>query len=169
MYGEPVPIPSQVSLARPSRRQPASGSHAVSGGRRAPTPIQAPAHGHGRCYSTCSCKPRSCPSEVARIPKHVRHLGSSRCFLSHSGREGRVGPKMGDKFQPTRDKEVTSQKCAWGKGIRHSRGGKSPTPSPHQGTPFSSVSTHSLLQALAGVSAGRANCTFCLGQNSEHS
>lgn len=127
--------PGQLSLVRPFRRWPAPGSHAASGGRRAPIPTEAPAPGHERCYTTCSFRPRNCPSKVARIPKHVRHLGSSRCFLSHCGREGRVGPKMGDTFQPTRDKEVTSQPCAWGKGIRHSRGGRSPPPSPHQGTP----------------------------------
>lgn len=39
-------------------------------------------------------------------------------FSFSLGRKGQSQHQDGDKFQPTRDKEATSQECAWGKGIQ---------------------------------------------------
>lgn len=86
-------------------------------------------------------------------------------------REGRVGTKTGDKFQPTRDKEATSQKCAWGKGIRH-RGeeeGALLRSHPTSRDSFSSLSTSVPTKGAGGPGCRVLSAPLCLGQNSEHS
>lgn len=76
--------------------------------------------------------PRGRPSEAARLPNHTGHPRPSRCFLSPSGREGRVGPKMRTSSnQPETKRPLLRNEPAGGWVLGTGRREGRPTPSSH--------------------------------------
>lgn len=84
--------------------------------------------------------------------------------------KGRIGPKMVDKFQPTRYKDATSQKCAWGKGMRHQEEEEGALLPSHIKGLLQLLLHSCLFSGNWRVRVqGRLSAPLCLGQNSEHS
>lgn len=102
--------------------------------------------------------PGAVPAEGARF-QNVGHLSSSRCFLPLT-LEGRAeSPKMGDNPTNQRQRGHFSEMLGVGGGRLLGRGGRSPTPSPHQGTPSAPFPLRPPLGEWVDLGAAWTNCT----------